>query len=212
VAGQVKWRVPKSSSRPRWLLPLIVIAVVLPLAMLTARLPGDPEVARFVQRLGIPAWPAAAITSLVTRPSLYIVIAAGVLLATWRGRLRGLVASVILIAAWWYAGEPLKEVVHRPRPSAELVEVVRPSSGYSFPSTFATTWFSVWLPVAVYAWRTRQRSAGLAVSVVAWVALLLGGWARIRMGAHWPSDIVMTFGLVWATFALVDMTVARLED
>ena len=194
------------------MLPLIVIALVLPLAMLTSRLPGDPEVARFIQRLGIPAWPAAAITSLVTRPALFVVIAVGVLLATWRGRLRGLVTAAILIAAWWYAGEPLKEVVHRPRPTAEFVEVVRASSGFSFPSTFATTWFSVWLPVAIYAWRTRQRSAGLAVAIAAWVAVLLGGWARIRMGAHWPSDIVMTFGLVWATFWLIDMAVARLEE
>jgi len=204
--------VPKLSSRPLWLLPLIVIALVLPIAMLTSRLPGDPEVARFVQRLGIPAWPAGAITSLVTRPALYVLIAVGVLLATWRGRLRGLVTAVVLIAAWWYAGEPLKEVVHRPRPTAEFVEVVRPSSGFSFPSTFATTWFSVWLPVAIYAFRTRQRSAGLAVCIAAWVAMLLGGWARIRMGAHWPSDILMTFGLVWATFSLIDMTIARLED
>lgn len=180
--------------------------------MLTSRLPGDPEVARFVQQLGIPPWPAAAITSLGTRPALYGVIVVGVMLATWRGRLRGLVTAVILVTAWWYAGEPLKEVVHRPRPTAEFVEVVRPSSGFSFPSTFATTWFSVWLPVAIYACRTRQRSAGLAVCIAAWVALLLGGWARIRMGAHWPSDILMTFGLVWATFSLIDMTVARLDD
>ena len=202
---------PKSSSRPLWLLPLIVIALVLPVAFLTSRLPGDPEVARFIQRLGIPPWPAAAITSLVTRPALYVLVAAGVLLSTWRGRLRGLVTSVVLVTAWWYAGEPLKELVHRPRPTADLVEVVRVSSGYSFPSTFATTWFSGWLCVAIYAWRTRQQSAGLALSIGAWVAILLGGWARVRMGAHWPSDLVMTFGLVWATFALIDMAVGRLE-
>jgi membrane-associated phospholipid phosphatase len=204
--------VPKSSSRPVWLLPLIVIAIVLPVAFLTSRLPGDPEVARFIQRLGIPAWPAAAITSLVTRPALYVLVAVGIVVSTWRGRLRGLVTGVVLVTAWWYAGEPLKELVHRPRPTADLVEVVRVSSGYSFPSTFLTTWCSVWLCVAIYAWRTRQQSAGLALSIAAWVAILLGGWARVRMGAHWPSDIVMTFGLVWATFTLIDNTVGRLEN
>jgi membrane-associated phospholipid phosphatase len=190
---------------------LIVIAVVLPVAFLTSRLPGDPEIARFVQRLGIPSWPAAMITSLVTPPALYVLIAAGILLATWRGRLRGLVTTVVLVTAWWYVGEPLKELARRPRPTADLVEVVRVSSGFSFPSTFATTWFSVWLCVAIYAWRTRQQSAGLALCIGAWVAILLGGWARIRLGAHWPSDIVMTFGLVWATFSLIDITVGRLE-
>lgn len=204
-------RVPKLSSRPRWLLPLIVIALVLPIAMLTSRLPGDPEVARAIQGLGIPAWPAASIASLVLRPALYVVILITLLLSTWRGRLRGLVTAAVLLTLWWYGGEPLKEVVHRPRPTAAFVEVVRASNGFSFPSTFATTWFSAWLPVAIYAWRTRQRSAGMALSIAAWIAVLLGGWARIRMGAHWPSDILMTFALVWATFTLIDMVVGRLD-
>jgi membrane-associated phospholipid phosphatase len=203
--------VPKSSSRRRWLLPLILIALVLPLAMLTPRLPGDPEVARAIQGLGIPAAPAAWITSLAGRPGLYGVLGLGLVLATWRGRLRGFVVAALLMGFWWYAGEPLKEVVKRPRPTAEFVEVVRQSSGFSFPSTFATTWFSAWLPVAIYAWRSRQRRAGLAIAIAAWVAVLLGGWARIRMGAHWPSDLLMTFGLVWATFAVIELAVDRVD-
>jgi len=203
--------VPKSSSRQRWLLPLILIALVLPLAMLTPRLPGDPEVARAIQGVGIPAAPAAWITSLAGRPVVFGVLGLGLVLATWRGRLRGFVVAALLMGFWWYAGEPLKEVVKRPRPTAEFVEVVRQSSGFSFPSTFATTWFSAWLPVAIYAWRSRQRSAGLAISIAAWVAVLLGGWARIRMGAHWPSDLLMTFGLVWATFAVIELAVDRVD-
>ncbi len=203
--------VPKTTSRQRWLLPLILIALVLPLAMLTPRLPGDPQVARAIQGLGIPAGPASWITSLAGRPMVYGVLALGLALATWRGRLRGFVTAALLIALWWYAGEPLKHVVERPRPTAEFVDVVRPSSGFSFPSTFATTWFSAWLPVAIYAWRSRQRSAGLAVAIVAWVAVLLGAWARVRMGAHWPSDLVMTFALVWATFAVIEIGVDRLD-
>jgi membrane-associated phospholipid phosphatase len=203
--------VPKSSSRPRWLLPLLVIVIVLAVAMLTPRLPGDPTVARAIQGLGIPPAPAAWITSMAGRPSVYVVLAIGLVLATWRGRLRALVATAVLMGLWWYGGEPLKELVHRPRPTAEFVEVVRASSGFSFPSTFATTWFSAWIPLAIYAWRTRQRAAGTAVSVVAWILVLAGAWARVRMGAHWPSDLLMTFGLVWATFVLIDQAVATLE-
>lgn len=179
--------------------------------MLMPRLPGDPQVARAIQGLGIPAAPAAWITSLAVRPVIFGVLGIGLLLATWRGRLRGFVVSALLIGIWWYAGEPLKGVVSRPRPTAEFVEVVRPSSGFSFPSTFATAWFSAWLPVAIYAWRTRQRSAGLAVSLVAWLLVLAGAWARIRMGAHWPSDLLMTFALVYATFAVLEIGVDRLD-
>lgn len=202
---------PKSCPRQRWLLPILVIAIVLPLAMLTPRLPGDPAVARFIQGLGIPSAPAAWITSLAARPLVYGVLAVGLLLATWRGRLRGLVATAALMGLWWSAGEPLKTIVQRPRPTAEFVEVVRASSGFSFPSTFATTWFSAWVPPAIYAWRTRQREAGMAVSMVAWTVVVAGAWARIRMGAHWPSDLLMTFGLVWATFMLIDHAVERFD-
>mgnify|MGYP005812260005 CR=1 FL=1 len=204
-------RVPKATTRQRWLLPLILIAIVLPAAMLTSRLPGDPQIARAVQQMGIPSWVAAAVTSLVTRPSLYAVLGAGLALATWRGRLRGFVVSALLLLLWWYAGEPLKEVVQRPRPTADLVEVVRQSGGYSFPSTFATMWFSAWLPVAVFAWRTRQRSSGLALSIAAWAAIVVGAWARVRMGAHWPSDLLMTFALVWSAFAVIELAVDRVD-
>ena len=202
---------PKTSSRQPWLVPLILVATVLPLAMLTSQWPGDPQVARAMQGLGIPPGPAAWVTSLALRPGVYVVVALGVLLSTWRGRLRGLVTSVLLIAVWWYIGEPLKEVVQRPRPTSAAVEVVRASSGYSFPSTFATGWFSAWLPVAIYAWRTRQRSAGMVISILAWLLILVGGWARVRMGAHWPSDILMTFALVYATFAVIEIGVDRLD-
>jgi membrane-associated phospholipid phosphatase len=203
--------VPKSTSRQRWLLPLLLLAIVLPLAMLTPRLPGDPQVARAIQGLGIPSSLAAWVTSFAVRPVVFGVMGVGLALATWRGRLRGFVVAALLMGFWWYAGEPLKEVVKRPRPTAAFVEVVRASSGYSFPSTFATTWFSAWLPVAIYAWRSRQRSAGLVVAIAAWLIVVAGAWARIRMGAHWPSDLLMTFAMVWATFALLEVAVDRLD-
>ena len=203
---------PKSTSRQPWWLPLLLIAVIVPLAMLTSRLPGDPQITRAVQGLGFPAGPAAWITSLAGQPMVFGVLGLGLALATWRGRLRAFVVTALLMLVWWYAGEPLKHLVQRPRPTADLVEVVRQSSGFSFPSTFATAWFSAWLPVAIYAWRTRQREAGLAVSLVAWLLVLVGAWARIRMGAHWPSDILMTLGLVWATFALLETAVDRIDS
>jgi len=180
--------------------------------MLTSRLPGDPQVTRAIQGLGLPAAPAAWITSLAGQPVVFGVLGLGLALATWRGRLRAFVVTALLMLVWWYAGEPLKHLVQRPRPTADLVEVVRQSSGFSFPSTFATAWFSAWLPVAIYAWRTRQREAGLAVSLVAWLLVIAGAWARIRMGAHWPSDVLMTLGLVWATFALLETAVQRLAS
>jgi membrane-associated phospholipid phosphatase len=204
--------VPKSSGRPQgWLLPLLVLVAALLIGYFTPRLPGDPVVARTLQSLGIGPEPAAWITSLVMRPASYVLLAIGLLVATWRGRLRGLVTTVLLMALWWYVGEPLKAVMARARPTPEFVQVVQPASGYAFPSTFATAWFSVWVPVAVYAWRTRQRSAGLAIAIAAGVAIAIGAWARVRLGAHWPSDLLLTLALVWASFALIERIVERVD-
>ena len=204
---------PKSSvTGPRWLIPVLVAVAAVALPTFTQWLPGDPAVWRVVQHMGIGPAPAAFVTSLATRPALFAVLAVGLALATWRGRLRGLVATAVLMLFWWYAGEPLKTIVQRPRPTAALVDVVRASSGFSFPSTFATAWYSAWLPVAIYAWRTRQRAGGLVLAITAGVLVALGAWARIRMGAHWPSDLLLTLAMVWSTFALIELAVDRLDS
>ncbi|MBA2356248.1 MAG: phosphatase PAP2 family protein [Acidobacteria bacterium] len=201
----------KSSKPFPWYIPLLLAVVALALAMLTPRLPGDVEVARSIQRLGIGPGPAATIGSLVARPVLYGLLGVGVLLATWRARVRGLLVTVALMLIWWYAGEPLKILVGRSRPSPSLIEVVTRSSGFSFPSTFATMWYSTWLPVATYAWRSRARPGGTVLAALATCAILAGAWARIRVGAHWPSDLLLTLVLVWAVFALLDGVAARLR-
>ena len=204
---------PKSSvTGPRWLIPVLVAVAAVALPTFTQWLPGDPAVSRFVQHMGLGPAPAAFVTSLATRPAIFAVLAVGLALATWRGRLRGLVATAVLMLFWWYAGEPLKTIVQRPRPTAALVDVVRASSGFSFPSTFATAWYSAWLPVAIYAWRTRQRAGGLVLAITAGVLVALGAWARIRMGAHWPSDLLLTLAMVWSTFALIELAVDRLDS
>ena len=204
---------PKSSvTGPRWLIPVLVAVAAVALPTFTQWLPGDPAVSRFVQHMGIGPAPAAFVTSLATRPAIFAVLAVGLALATWRGRLRGLVATAVLMLFWWYAGEPLKTIVQRPRPTAALVDVVRASSGFSFPSTFATAWYSAWLPVAIYAWRTRQRAGGLVLAITAGVLVALGAWARIRMGAHWPSDLLLTLAMVWSAFALIELAVDRVDS
>jgi len=85
----------------------------------------------------------------------------------------------------------LKEVVHRPRPSADAVSVVLPAIGLSFPSghTMASTMFYGFL--ALMAWyhlRERPRRV-LWASLFAGIALLIS-LSRIYLGAHWFSDVV----------------------
>lgn len=76
----------------------------------------------------------------------------------------------------------------------------------SFPSGHAVLMLAVWGLLA-YLWIAASRSWLERVIVVmltlAWVAL--AGAARVRLGAHWPSDVIAggLLGLVWLAVVVV---------
>ena len=97
-------------------------------------------------------------------------------------------------------GTWLSPVIARPRPSPELVRVFRPFSGYSFPSFSALCYAATFGFLAILA---AVKSSGwlrarLAVGCAA--LLVLCGVARIALGAHWPSDVIISYylGLLWS--------------
>ena len=138
---------------------------------------GDPEVARFVQQLGIPPLPAAAITSLVTRPALY-------LLMRWASCLRRGAdgcADSLPRGSWRELGGCGRAAEGARASTAAYREDRRgrpPVVGFSFPSTFATTWFSVWL--------LSRFTRGVPGSAPpAWRCPSPPGWrCSLRLGAH----------------------------
>ena len=85
----------------------------------------------------------------------------------------------------------VKTMVGRPRPSSDLVEVLREVSGNSFPSghvMFYTVFFGLIFFLAL----TR-----LPRTLLRWIVLLVSGGlvvligpSRIFLGAHWLSDVV----------------------
>lgn len=85
----------------------------------------------------------------------------------------------------------LKEVVGRPRPSADLVSVLLPTIGLSFPSghAMASTMFygflafMTWIYVPQNRWRL-QATLGFGFTA------LMVSLSRIYVGAHWFSDVV----------------------
>ena len=78
----------------------------------------------------------------------------------------------------------VKELVDRPRPSPELVEVRAEATSMSFPSGHSMSTTTVWGAVAGIAWvgGRRRLAVGAAVPVV--VTFLASG----VQGLHWPSD------------------------
>jgi undecaprenyl-diphosphatase len=85
----------------------------------------------------------------------------------------------------------IKDVVGRPRPSADLVSVLAPTIGLSFPSGHAmasTTLYGFlavlcWMHVPSCSWRIASTAAFACTAVMVSVS-------RIYLGAHWFSDVM----------------------
>jgi len=128
-------------------------------------------------------------------PQSYIIVAAiaGLL---WRSGYRTESGFALLAAASAILTEGIKVLVGRPRPGADLVDVIAGAGGNSFPSghtLFYVTFFG-FLAYLAYA----QLKPGRLRTAVLWLTgllILLVGPSRIWMGQHWASDVLASYAL-----------------
>jgi membrane-associated phospholipid phosphatase len=167
--------------------------------------PGDVAVTRFVQWV-TPAstgW-AQLISSTAKFPwnlaLLAVTVGVSWRLAGWRAALFALAC----FAGMWLLGKWLGPLVARPRPSPNLVHVVDKLSGYSFPSIFALTYASTIGFLVILFVRKASGAIRISASVICFGLLLIGWAARIALGAHWPSDVILSYliGLLWAALLI----------
>jgi len=96
-------------------------------------------------------------------------------------------------------------VIQRPRPSADLVHVIRHTGSSSYPSGHVAffSWFLVLLIVCLAVGRL-PKAIVAATWIAAAVVLLAVSIGRVYLGEHWPSDIVggLALGLGWTALAL----------
>jgi len=169
---------------------------------------GDVTAARAVQAAAPdPGWWATPISRLAPAPAKYYVMGLTAILAFALVGVRGLLLAVVFIALEQYGAESTKAWFGRPRPSRELIAVVGTPTGFSFPST-TITFFSVTFGLlSVIAARVRKTPLAIGVLVAGLVMLALGGLARIALGAHWPSDVILTavvcLSWIWAASRVV---------
>ena len=124
-----------------------------------------------------------------------------VVVVSWR--VFGWRASLLAVASFagmWIIGKVLGPIVARPRPSPELVQVVTKLSGYSFPSIFALVYASTVGFLGVLFAARSKGSWRIIIPILCGVLLLLGWAGRLSLGAHWPSDVILSYliGLLWA--------------
>jgi undecaprenyl-diphosphatase len=159
--------------------------------------PGDLAVTRAVQA-AIPAGPwAASVTASAGGWWKYGLAAVGALVAWRLADWRGALIVVLLVAALPPAGDWIKTLVARPRPSSALVRVVGNPTGFSYPSTAGLVYGSIFGVLALLA--LDRRRPRLTVAALCLVGLLIGAAARIVMGAHWPSDLLGAYVMAIAS-------------
>ena len=185
---------------------LLAVAVSLTFAAgYTAYFPGDVALTRLVQSLA-PAstgW-AQWISSTGKFPWCLLLLAMTVVLSLRIAGVRGALLSLASFAGMELLGQYLGPLVARPRPAPDLVRVAQELSGYSFPSVHALVYAStIGFLAVLFAVKTSgpQRIVGVVISGA---VLLTGFAARLALGAHWPSDLLLSslIGLLWAAFLI----------
>ena len=117
-----------------------------------------------------------------------LVLAMGIYALGWR-------AEAVLLLATTAAGRlvamGLKDVIARPRPSEDFVQVLQETSSYSFPSGHAMH-YAVLFGIVLVVLNSRTGSGALLrITAVAFTALLVVmGLSRIYLGMHWLWDVV----------------------
>ncbi len=130
-------------------------------------------------------------------PGMVVLALLGVVILISRGR-RDLALFLALAAALRAIGPGLKVLINSPRPTLETVVIVAQANGLGFPSGHAMGAALFYGAIAVIAPQAiRDRAPARGVQWLAAVMMILIALARVRLGVHWPSDVVggLLFGL-----------------
>jgi membrane-associated phospholipid phosphatase len=185
---------------------LFILAVLVTLAAkYYAYFPGDVGLTRFVQWIAPPPTGWAQWISSTAKFPLNLVLLGMTVGLSWKfARWRVALLALASFVGMWVLGLWLGPWVARPRPSPELVHVAGKLSGSSFPSIFALTYASTSGFLAVLFAQESSGTHRIWAVVICCVLLLIGWAARIVLGAHWPSDVIISYylGLLWAAFLI----------
>lgn len=160
--------------------------------------PADVFVFNLMQSLRTPALDAVmiAITELGDTVVVLSMTAAVALWLMWRGAWRTTVYWLTAIAGASAINTAIKGALERPRP-VELY--LQGASAWSFPSGHSTVNAVLFGCLAMIIVRECRPSLRLPVIAAAVTLIVLIGFSRLYLGAHWASDVAggLIFGSMW---------------
>jgi membrane-associated phospholipid phosphatase len=195
--------------RRRTLLNIAVISLLLGAIVLSfsaagsGTLPGDIAITRSIQRIQF--GPIETLADLMNwLGSTSHVVAIGGICAVALFLVRRRHQALLLVISLVLTGISiplLKGEFASPRPTSVDVTVSSVNSGWGFPSghvigstlLFGTLWYLI-------ARSDAPRSIRRATQIIAPLLILLSGFSRIYVGAHWPSDVLG--GYLWGGLLL----------
>jgi undecaprenyl-diphosphatase len=192
----MKMRLNPRRTEYLWLIAFLFTLVLILLAARFPYFPGDVQVARGVQALarGGENW-ATWISNTARPPWSYVLLGFTFVLTRLIHGWRAAFLSIASFVSLSLLDPVLKAWVARPRPSPNLIHVVGSPSGYTLPSTFALVYISTFGFLAALALVKGRfsRTAKFALVNPCVALLVIGGLARVLLGAHWPSDVAVSY-------------------
>lgn len=159
-----------------------------------------------LQAVGEPVPSIAEVVRVTTSTEAALIVLA--VAAPWllsRYRPAGGIAIAVLVATVLVVQPLVKELVDRPRPTADQVEVRADHTSMSYPSGHSMSTTAVWGTAVGVAHRRRR----LGVAAIASIPIVLTFVASGVQGVHWPSDAVggTLLGMAAAAVAVRILTV-----
>jgi len=191
-----------------WLALLAGAIVLSVLAGLHSRLPGDVDITEWVQGSLFPGMGVSRLVRAVGSTEVVLGTGGAVAVVLWlMGRRRQALLLAMGLVVLPFLQHGLKQLVDRPRPTPDLVELRAGFYSPSFPSGHVMS-SALLYGLLLYLSLRIALPRMLKVALVGWCAFMLvvSGPANVYVGAHWPSDVVG--GYAWAAVLLLPLVYA----
>lgn len=182
-----------------WLLSGVIMLSFI--AQRTQFFPGDMSITKTLQKRRNPWFRnVMLVVSEIGFPRMSIPITISIASIFWALRFRLEAIFILLTTSSNLLNALVKRLIKRPRPTQELVAVVRVINEPSFPSGHVmhyTNFFGLLIYLLATNWRSgKLRNTLISICTALIVSI---GPSRIYLGAHWPSDVMAgyLYGGLW---------------